>query len=70
MSAPCQVGDRIELIQMGDDPCPIPAGTKGTVRAISPWPKGTAQISVSWDIKRTLALIWPEDQFRVIPRDQ
>lgn len=70
MSAPCQVGDRIELIQMGKDPNPIPAGTKGTVRAISPWPTGTAQISVKWDIERSLALVWPEDEFRVIPRDQ
>jgi hypothetical protein len=71
MSAPCKVGDRIELLDMPDDPCPIPVGTKGTVRSISPWPsEGQWQIMVKWDIERSLAMVWPIDSFRIVPQDQ
>ena len=65
---PCKVGDRIRLIQMGEDPDPIPNGTEGTVLNIAAaiWSDGTTSITVKWDIKRSLSLIWPVDQFEVI----
>jgi hypothetical protein len=65
--APCQKGDRIRLVQMGPDPCPIPPGATGTVRCVTyiypDW-----QVSVSWDIHRSLLLVWPVDKFEVIAR--
>jgi hypothetical protein len=59
-------GDRIRLVQMGPDPCPIPPGATGTVRRVVNL--GWIQICVQWDIHRSLALVWPEDQFHVIER--
>lgn len=67
---PCSVGDRIRLIDMPNDPCPIPAGTTGTVIGVSDLSKlmrkPDVQISVKWDIERSLSLIWPVDKFEVI----
>jgi hypothetical protein len=48
-------GDRIILIHMGDDPCPIEPGATGTVFAINDGP--LAQMLVNWDNGRHLALI-------------
>jgi len=61
------VGKRIRLLEMGaDDPCPIPAGTTGTVQRVSnPFPDQT-QIGVKWDIPRSLSLVVPPDRFEVI----
>lgn len=62
-------GDRIELISMANDPDPIPPGTQGTVKFIhklTDW----AQIDVDWDNGRSLMLVTPEDQFRVIGRQK
>jgi len=66
LKPPCKVGDRIRLIQMGDDPDPIPPGTTGTVRSIGPAFQNQNPIGVDWDIKRTLGLCWPIDQIEVI----
>lgn len=67
---PCVVGDRIRLLHMPNDPCPIPAGTTGTVTAIVDLSfvhkKPDAQIQVKWDINRSISLIWPLDSFEVI----
>lgn len=61
------IGDRIELLAMPDDPDPIPVGTKGTVDYVSdpihfrgeaPW----VQIGVKWDNGRTLALVSRKDR--------
>jgi hypothetical protein len=66
-TAPCAVGDRIELVLMGKDPDPIPPGTRGTVTSVGKaWHDGKRQISVRWDIKRSLHLVWPDDQIKVI----
>lgn len=48
-------GDRIELVEMPDDPEPIPPGAKGTIKRITagPYP----QIHVEWDDGYTLMLI-------------
>ena len=63
-----KVGDRIRLIQMVDDPDPIPAGTIGTVTEIhihSDW----TQIEVSWEDNRKLMLVSPPDKFEIIDDD-
>lgn len=50
-------GDRIRLVQMGDDPNPIEPGAEGTVTFVSEFGDGTHQIGVAWDNKRTLSLV-------------
>lgn len=66
-----EVGERIELLAMPDDPDPIPAGTRGTVtRVVRGYPQGTAtfgEIDVAWDNGRTLNLIPGVDRWRVLP---
>lgn len=65
-------GDRIEMILMTDDPCPIEPGDVGTVMWISDLGcmggcyKGQHQIAVKWDSGRTLSLIAPKDKFKVL----
>lgn len=59
-----QVGDRIELVSMGDDPDPIEPGTKGTVNWIGAPFQGHDQIGVKWDDGRTLGLTVPPDRYR------
>lgn len=65
-----KVGDRIELLSMPDDPCPIESGTTGTVTDVTgPWPFGprpSYQVSVDWDAPRSLLLCIPPDRVRVI----
>ncbi|WP_139231535.1 DUF4314 domain-containing protein [Aliiroseovarius crassostreae] len=68
--APCKEGDRIELIQMAsDDPCPIPAGTRGTVISVCFF-QNSHQITVDWDAPRSLSLVCPPDQFRILPPER
>lgn len=66
MDAPFKEGDRIEMVQMGEDPCPIPAGEKGTVQSCYPWSDKTWTISVRWDSGRSLSLCVPPDVARKI----
>lgn len=65
-----KVGDRIELVEMPDDPNPIPTGTKGTIEHINPVDFGRGdkftQIDVKWDNGRTLMLSIPPDRIRII----
>lgn len=59
-------GTRIELIEMPDDPDPIPPGTQGTVVRhvnIGSWAE---QLWIEWDISRNLALIPGVDTWRVL----
>ena len=65
---PCKVGDRIRLVSMGPDPCPIPPGATGTVRQVSYFYLNDWQVSVKWDNHRSLALLPPIDKFDVIER--
>jgi hypothetical protein len=68
------VGDRIKLLAMTDDPCPIPVGATGTIDAIFPQAGDRAghrwtQYSVKWDApheRRTLMLCSPPDRFEVL----
>lgn len=64
--APCSVGDRIRLLTMPDDLCPIPAGTCGSVTGVTRLWGDKWQIIVKWDIKRSLSLITPKDTFEII----
>lgn len=56
-------GDRIELLEMPEDPAPIPSGSKGTVQGVVKLWDDKWQISVKWDSGRTLSLIYPVDSF-------
>lgn len=64
-----QPGNRLRLLNMPNDPCPIPSGSEGDVLAVTPLYDGTAQIVMKWDCGRNLNLIVPEDTFEVIERD-
>lgn len=64
---PCQIGDRIRLTDMPDDPHPIPAGAEGVVYRVQKlWTPGEWQIGVQWDDPRSLFLILPKDSFEII----
>lgn len=72
--AQAKIGDRIRLVDMPDDPCPIEKGATGTVTNIFTYGKATlvhghpySQVSVKWDNGRTLALVVPPDVFEIIP---
>ena len=55
-------GTRIELIQMGNDPRPVPPGTRGTVAYVD----DMGQIGMHWDNGSSLSLIPGEDSFMVL----
>ena len=63
-----KVGDRIELLAMPDDPCPIEPGSLGTVTAMQElnFGKRNTQVSVEWDNGRKLMLVIPPDRVRVL----
>lgn len=61
-----QKGDRIMMVEMLDDPCPIEIGALGTVLAVHKDIGG--QIEVEWDSGRTLMLV-PPDQFDIIAKE-
>ena len=55
------IGKRVELIRMGNDPHPIPSGTKGTI-----YHYGFGVINVKWDNGRTLGLVVGEDEYTIL----
>jgi len=57
------VGKRIMLMEMYNDPEPIPSGTMGTVKDVN---KETGQIDVDWDINRSLYMLIGVDRWKVI----
>ena len=66
-----KVGDRIELMSMPDDPAPIEPGARGTITGITDTSgltggRRSEQVSVKWNNGRTLHLVRPPDQFRVV----
>lgn len=65
-----QEGDRIRLVSMPNDPCPIKAGSEGTVQFVHGFPSAAPvgwQIAVEWeDPTRSLALAVPPDEFEVV----
>lgn len=63
------VGDRVKLIHMPNDPDPIPAGTTGTITSVNPvrmGPRSFTQYHVNWDNGRSLSCVVPPDQLQVI----
>lgn len=56
-------GTRVELVQMNDDPNPVPPGTQGTVVDVD----GIGQLVMKWDNGRTLSLVPGVDLFRKLP---
>jgi hypothetical protein len=71
-------GDRIELLDMPEDPAPIAAGARGTVRNVVRHDLGGGprdHVAVEWDrdgagAGRSLSLVIPPDRVRVISRQQ
>lgn len=55
-------GTRIRLIEMKDDPYPVPSGMTGTVSGTSAF----GFLYVSWDNGSTLNLVYGLDRFEVI----
>lgn len=53
-------GTRLELLSMEDPFSPIEPGTRGTVKFVD----DQAQIHISWDNGRSLAIVPGEDSFR------
>lgn len=65
--AKLQVGHRIMLLSMPDDPNPIPVGTAGEVTWVNPFVfDGQTQVGVHWDNGRTLMLCVPPDRYKII----
>jgi hypothetical protein len=71
------IGDRIELEYMHDDPCPIPVGATGTIDMVFPQPAQRygpgpwTQYSVKWDApheRRSLMMVCPPDRFKILER--
>lgn len=61
------IGDRLELVSMGEDPRPLEPGTVGVVVHICDI-EGFEQIGVAWENGRTLALLPGVDRWkRVMP---
>ena len=57
-----RTGTRIELDYMGDDPRPIPPGTKGTVRIVD----DIGTVHCDFDNGRRLGLVPGEDVFHIL----
>ena len=55
-------GTRIELVSMKDPYCPVPPGTRGTVRMVD----DAGTIHPKFDNGRTLGIIVGEDEFMVL----
>lgn len=58
-----EVGDRIELLNMPDDPDPVKPGTTGTVTSVD---TRMDVVGVKWDDGRTLNLVLGVDSFHIL----
>ena len=55
-------GTRIRLLEMADDPNPVPAGTEGTVTGVD----SEASLLVEWDNGQSLNVIHLSDRVEII----
>ena len=55
------IGKRIKLIEMVEDPHPIPSGTMGTITNV-----GGGVISVKWDNGRYLGVVEGVDKYEIL----
>lgn len=62
----CPAGTRVLLLQMGDDPRPIPPNTRGTVRTVD----SLGTVHCSFDNGRNLGLVPGEDSFRKLTEQE
>ena len=59
-------GTRIVLLHMGDDPHPIPEGTRGTVEVVD----DIGTVHCRFDNGRSLGLAYGEDSFRRLTAEE
>lgn len=61
------VGDRIRLVNMPSDPCPVEPGATGTVEAIHDLRgiRHGVQLSIKWDNGRALMVVIPPDVIEI-----
>ena len=55
------VGTKVRCLSMKEDPCPVPAGSIGTVTAID----DIATIHVDWGFS-SLGLVYGEDEYEIV----
>lgn len=65
LKPPARVGQRIQLVRMGDDPHPIPPGSTGEVLDVR-HVLGQWHVAVQWDSGRTLSLVASVDIWTVL----
>lgn len=63
-------GMRVRLIDMPDDPDPIPSGTEGTVTSVQDLGREGQIVGVKWDTGRTLNMIPGVDEYEVIDYEE
>jgi hypothetical protein len=61
-----EVGKRIRLLYMAEDPDPMPAGSVGTVTSVVNIGREEYMIMVDWDGDRTLNLAVPPDTWEYV----
>ena len=61
-----QVGDRVRVIGVMDDPDPLPVGLEGTVTYVTPASSSFQQYQVDWDESRRSLMLLPHDPFQII----
>jgi Domain of unknown function (DUF4314) len=55
------IGKKVRVIEMVDEPFPVPSGTIGTIYSI-----GLDVICVKWENGRDIGLIYDEDTYEIL----
>lgn len=59
------IGRRVHLIEMVDDPLPVPPHAEGTIRHVD----SLGQLHVIWDNGRKVAVIPGHDRYEILPEE-